>query len=335
MTQEEEQFAEELQTKMDRLGLGSADDIDDEPEPTPEQDDTEEEEVEDDNDDVQADEGEGDDDPTPDEGDDEGEGGEDENDSGIPDALYRAAIHQGWKPDEIDEFVATSPELATRTFEKMYEATNKISAEFARFGRTKAQEGKGAQAQAKGDEGAADDKSDISLDELKEQYGEDSAIVKTFEAMLKAQPKAQQEAPAPAAPVVDEATRQMVSQFFTADAMKLYKDFYGEGADKNKLTYEQVGNRYKTLEMADYILAGAEAQGRKMDTAEALERAHLCVTESIRSDIIRKDIAAKVTKKAKGVSLKPSSPKKGQSKGKDGDSLEQIVSKKLQKVFRG
>lgn len=318
LTQDEEKFAVELQAKMDKIGLDTADKVEAEPEATPE---PEEKEVESDEE-VQAENGEEEVESTPEKTDDS------DGDKGIPDALYRAAVHQGWKPEEIAEFVKATPELATRTFERMYESTNRISTEFARFGRLKVQDQGGA-AESEVEKPA------IDLADLKEQFGEDSAIVKFAQALTQTAPKAEVPAAAPANQgASDENTRQMINQFFTADTMKLYKGFYGEGADKNKLTYEQVGNRHKALEMADFILSGAEAQGRKMDVAEALERAHLCVTEAIRAEIIRKDITAKVEKKAKGVSLKPSSIKQSQPVVKEGKDLEQLVEQKMSKIFR-
>jgi hypothetical protein len=222
--------------------------------------------------------------------------------------------------------------LAKKTFEKLYTSTNKITSEFARFGRLKAEQEQGAVAPA----GEAKSAPAVDLTDLKEQFGEDSAIVKLMEAVLVAQPKTAVKASSPAPAVPDENLRQMVGQFFTADQMKLYNGFYGGGNDRNKLTYEQSTNRHKVLEMADYILLGAEVQGRKMDVAEALELAHLSVTEPIRAEVIRKDIVAKTIKKAKGVSLKPSSStSKPKSKASTEKDLETVVAQKLAKVFRG
>jgi len=53
----------------------------------------------------------------------------------LPDAYRRAAIHQGWKPEDVDEYFAANSELAMRTFGNIHESTNKISQEFADLGR--------------------------------------------------------------------------------------------------------------------------------------------------------------------------------------------------------
>ena len=60
----------------------------------------------------------------------------------LPDAYYRAAIHQGWTPDEIKEFFEANPELAIKTLAKNHESTNKLNSEFARMGRIKPEDKK-------------------------------------------------------------------------------------------------------------------------------------------------------------------------------------------------
>ena len=55
----------------------------------------------------------------------------------IPDSYYRAAIHQGWKPEEIEELYKEKPELALKTFGNLLTSTNKLSSQFAELGRAK------------------------------------------------------------------------------------------------------------------------------------------------------------------------------------------------------
>ncbi len=45
----------------------------------------------------------------------------------LPDAYYRAAIHQDWTPDEIKEFFEANPEKALKTLAKIHESTNKLN----------------------------------------------------------------------------------------------------------------------------------------------------------------------------------------------------------------
>jgi hypothetical protein len=89
--------------------------------------------------------------------------------------------------------------------------------------------------------------------------------------------------------------------------MKPFKDFYGEGVDEKKLTIEQSQNRWRVLNDADQILAGAQVSGRRMDPSEALERAHLLLTDSMRDEKVRKQLVAKVKQRSNGITLKPKS----------------------------
>lgn len=320
---DEEMAAEKLQSMFDALNLTA-----DEVESTPDEGE-ESESKEEVKEDEQADETESTPEEDAEKSAEESAAKDDESDEGvsISDALTRAAIHQGWSQEEIDEFVEASPELAEKTFGKIYESTNKISAEFAKLGR------KATQPDAKADKSVdAGDKSEIDLDELKEQFGEDSAIVKTMEAILKLVPK-EQPKNEPLQP--DDGLRQTVNQFFIADAMKPYTDFYGVGNDRDALTLKQARNRHEVLQMADDIIMGAQAQGRAMDVAEALERAHLYMTDAVRSEVIRKDITSKITKRSKGVSLKPSSKKSAKPVAKTEKDVEGIVAQKLSKLFKG
>lgn len=320
LTAAEESLAEKLQARMDSADL-TADDENADLTPTPDPEETAE----------PADDVIDDSEPTPADTDD-GSGGEDGEEEGISDALYRAAIHQGWKPEEVDQFVKANRELAQRTFEKLYEATNKISSEFARFGRMKAQQEAEA---AKAKQASA--MSGVDLDAIKEEYGEDSAIYKTMKALINAIPAQAQQVQQQFSPDTENThVRQIIESFFGSDDMKPYGDFYGTAKDRRKLTGEQIGHRLDVINMADEILIGAEMQGRKMDITEALERAHLIVAEPIRTEIIRKEIVSKVKKRASGTTLKPSSKKQSNtSKAKTGTELETIVEAHLRKAFGG
>ena len=187
------------------------------------------EDVEEDNtDDQQA----GDDDPTPDGETENTEDPKNEKDTEevqLPDAYYRAAIHQGWKPDEIKEFFEANPELAIKTLAKNHESINKLNSEFARMGRIKPED-------KVADPGTATEAiaaTSIDMDAIKEQYGDDSAIVKAMTAMqAKLNSIPEQQIVERIAPVQhDDPMRATVDKFFTDPTVKPYKDFYGEGVD--------------------------------------------------------------------------------------------------------
>ena len=115
LTAAEESLAEKLQARMDSADL-TADDENADLTPTPDPEETAE----------PADDVIDDSEPTPADTDD-GSGGEDGEEEGISDALYRAAIHQGWKPEEVDQFVKANRELASEHSKSCTKRRNKES----------------------------------------------------------------------------------------------------------------------------------------------------------------------------------------------------------------
>jgi hypothetical protein len=245
----------------------------------------------------------------------------------------RAAVHQGWTKEDVKEFFEASPELAMRTFAKIHESTNKLSADFAKLGRVEPE--KKAPDPAK--QTATEAEEDTTLAALKEEYGDDSAMVKAFESLqaklVEATKVQEQAAPAPEP---DSAVQATVDKFFTDPSLKPYAEFYGEGKVANKLTVEQMNNRFAMLEMADQIIAGGESQGREVTPEQAMELAHLSVSEKVRTQALRNELKSKVVKRSKGVTLKPRKnktvvPAKGAKR--TASDLEAGVAAKLKKTF--
>lgn len=304
---------------------------------------------EDDTDDQQTD----DDDSTPDKdqadddastSDDELDEGEDTDDSKsdkdtkevqLPDAYYRAAIHQGWKPDEIKEFFEADPELAMRTLAKNHESTNKLNSEFARMGRIKPEDKKVADSPA-----TSQAIPSVNIDAIKEQYGDDSAIVKFAETMQtkldrvleqRIEPERVDNTPH------DDPMRATVDKFFTDPVLKPYEDFYGAGKDTAKLTQEQHGNRFSMLQMAEDIVIGSQAHGRDITVEAAMEAAHLLVSEPVREKAVREELKATVKKRAKGVTLKPAKSKAAKTVTDGKLSEKQMIAKVeagLRKIYK-
>ncbi|KKK50827.1 hypothetical protein LCGC14_3121120, partial [marine sediment metagenome] len=183
-----------------------------------------------------------------------------------------------------------------------------------------------------------------------EQYGDDTAIVKAFEVMqskldavtvshTKPDPvSGREDWPRDNDQQVDDpAVKVMVDKFFIDPTLKPYVDFYGAGKDAAKLTQEQTGNRWSMLEMADNIILGSQAQGRNITAEEAMEMAHLLVSEPVREKALRVELSTKVKKRAKGVTLRPAKSKaaKADTDGKVTEKqLEERVQQKLNNVFR-
>ena len=236
----------------------------------------------------------------------------------LPEAYYRAAEHQGWKPEEIKAFFEATPELAIQTFGKIHESTNKLSNDFANIGRAKMKPAdKPADAVTATEATAAGGKK-VDLAALKEEYGADSNIIKAFEAIHASipaptvptgQPVQSQPIVQSQVAVIDPRVEVMVNQFFTADTLKPYKDFYGEGKDVNKLTMEQNKNRWAVLDKADEIVAGAAVMGRPITADAAMDKAHLLISADVQKQAVRAELKATIVKRARGLSLKPAQSK--------------------------
>ena len=235
----------------------------------------------------------------------------------LPDAYYHTAVRQGMSHDEIKELFEANPEVAIRVLGKIHEASSKVANDFATMGRAKlkpAETVKPADAVTATEANAA---KKVDLAALKEEYGADSAIVKFAEDL-------QASIPAPAVstgqsvqnqPIVqqnvalDPRVEVMVNQFFTADVLKPYKDFYGEGKDANKLTMEQNKHRWEVLDRADDIAAGAYDMGRPITSEEAMDLAHMLVSADVQKQAMRAEFKATIKKRSKGLTLKPAKSK--------------------------
>lgn len=264
----------------------------------------------------------------------------------LSDAYYRAAIHSGMSEEEIAKFYKTDPELALKTFGTLYESMNRTSQEFAKLGRFKKEQA------AKGDEKPEEKPDFIKMDstELRTEMGD--AYADRFD---KQQEQLAQlhDNMSKAAPVVnnndqellDQSTKHAVEQieiFFNAPDMVKYEQTYGVtkkgDADWAGLMPSAMMNRQMVIDTAEQLLEGAAKLDMEMSIPDALERAHLLTTQPIRDKIIRDDIMAKVVKRSKGITLKPSDKVAGTvGKSKGPKTAEEIVDRaeaRLDKVFK-
>ncbi len=266
-------------------------------------------------------------------------GEEEEQEVTLSDAYYRAAVHQGWAADDIKEFFEAKPELAIKTFAKIYESTNKLSADFASLGRASVKASTETAASKSSDDTSATADS-TQLAAIKEEYGADSSIAKMLESMQgqiasgKVEASTQQNAAVESK--LDEATATMIDQFFSDPSMKVYAEFYGEGKDAEKFTQGQMKKRWDVLEMAESIVLGAQAQGRDITAGDAMDLAHLSISEPVREKAMRSEFKAKMVKRSKGLTLKPAKVKQvqpDQNAKLSEEQLEAKVSAGL-KIFR-
>ena len=284
-----------------------------------------------------------------------------ENKDEIPDAYIRAAIHQKWSQKDVDELVESNPELARRTFENCYNSVVQASRDFSEIGRAKIELDRQQVAQVAPTATEAvvqqeDPEAKALIAKLEKEYPDDP-LIDVVVAGLKSksklvqqtQPVSQQQqnyevATARHNVAANAAIDQRVNSFFGADNMKLYDKFYGKlelGQIPEDLSNGQQQNRLAVLQEAEFIMAGHSVRGQKIEVEQALERAHLIVTEPIRTQVVRDSLKATATKRKKSMTLRPSDSKRSSdsintdsSKPRNRGELELAVQQKLDSVFK-
>ena len=253
----------------------------------------------------------------------------------IPEGYVRAAKRQGWSDEDIADQIKTDPERAEKLFRNAYETSNKLTRDYAALGRDKAEAIRREAAEKAATE-APVIKDYMTADEISEAADGDKAIERVltnFNTALKNRDAelAESRKPGPsvddldfartdqaastarARAAADDTDLMRVNQFFGMENMKLYNDFYGtikENQDMGDLTPNQRQHRYEVLQKADQLVVGRKSQGFEITALEALEDAHLLVTDSIREKVITDGIRSSLTKRSKGRTLRPSDSKK-------------------------
>lgn len=229
----------------------------------------------------------------------------------IPDNYYRAAIHQGWKPEQISKLYENDPEGTLQILEKTYNDVNNLSQQFAQLGR-KAREMQTQSVQPV--QPTQPKPQTFDPEKFKKDYEDDpaSAIASAF-AVLQAKPEAQPVQSIQSSSQNDEwserlAAIEQLNSFFGADDVKPFAEYYGKSKSLNwgDLTADQYAARQAVVNRADEILAGAELLQKGMTVREAVELAHIELTAPMLHKIVRQDILKSVQKKAKGATIRPS-----------------------------
>lgn len=271
----------------------------------------------------------------------------------IPEAYIRCAISQGWTSEDIEGEYKANPERCLRTLGNIYNSTNKVSREFAALGRARLQ---AEQQQQQQPDTGSEIKGPMTEEAIAKLADGDEVIEQAFKTMNKlALDQAKTIAEFAKQPVnrvdpvgnnvavntaLDNATKMQIDTFFNADDMKPYNEFYGiigKGQDADDLTRRQRQNRYAVLQEADAIIAGKEIQGIRISTKEALESAHLLVTEHLREKIVVNKIKSSLTKRSKSKTIRPSQSnrpaKREPVKAKTRDQAIANATQRLSKLF--
>ena len=284
-----------------------------------------------------------------------------ENKDDIPDAYIRAAIHQKWNQKDVDELIESNPGLARRTFENCYNSVVQASKDFSEIGRAKIEldRQQATQVAPTATEAVAqqeDPNTAALIAKLEKEYPGDP-LIDVVVAGLKSKPKPQpvqqpvpqqqqsyETATARANAAANVAIDQRVNSFFNADNMKLYDKFYGKlelGQIPEDLANGQQLNRLAVLQEAEFIMAGHAMRNQKIEVEQAMEKAHLIITEPIRTQVVRDSLKATATKRKKSMTLRPSESKRSgdnmnidSSKPRNRGELENAVQQKLDSVFK-
>lgn len=253
----------------------------------------------------------------------------------IPDNYYRAAVHQGWEPEDIQELYDANPDLALKTLKKLHEDTNKVSQVFAEKGRLAAQQQQTQiQSQQQPQQPVVVQTQQVDMNKLKEQYENDpfGAMAELIKATVGQQQQQQPQQQEPQQPTVNQlsieeqfAAYTDVVNFFKDKSMADYEVLYG--TDVNNLTPGQKANRSAVTETADAIIDGMLLEGKQISNTDALMRAHLIVSAPVAEQVVRNKLVKSAKKREKGMTLRSSKTKSPTPKLKRGEkSTEQRVS---------
>ena len=281
----------------------------------------------------------------------DGKGSKDEP-VNIPEAYVRAAIHQGWKQEDVDDLVKQNPELALRSLTSCYNSAISANKEFSALGRIEIDRRRAA-AETQTVEQVPPSITPAEKEKLIADYGDDPVVARLIANAEKqvAKPQTQQvqqpadlynTATAHANASANASTDARVNTFFSASVMSPYKEYYGElglSQSVNDLTNGQREHRLAVLEEGECIMTGLRMRGINATIEEVLEKAHLIVTEPIREMVIRNNLKKTAIDRKNSQTLRPAKSKKtavstgDQRKPRNQQELVTKVGQKLANVF--
>jgi len=278
----------------------------------------------------------------------------------LPDAYYRSGARFGYSPEDISDMVdKIGIDYVTTLLQNMHQKDNNMTNVFSDLGRkAKEMENSGGQAAPDVISDTGDAAPKIDMDALKAKYGEDDPLVMLFAQQagelagmresfqqLNQNLNLTQQQVSKQEQEIEDQTRKSVNGFFDGETMEPFKKFYGglddAGSTWEKLSVGQKSNRDLVCQYADQILIGAQMHGDAMALDEAMERAHMIVSEPIAESIARTKIMKQVQKRSKSRVVRPS---RGKSKptqnvaGKKPANKQELVDRtneRLSSLFKG
>ncbi len=273
------------------------------------------------------------------------------DDSGyeVPDNYRRAAIHQNWTEDEINGFVEASPELAEKTFKKLFESTNQLTQQFAKAGRDMLSQPITESPTRQPQQPIQQQRiTDVDIQAMKDEYGDDDPMLGVVLRLNDALNSSSVQQPVQISPVqqpvqqeqvrneIDEVIGMKLEQFFKDESVIVDKNFYGTGLGWKELTPGQDANRMAVLETGDQIKTGAAAQGINFTHEEALMKAHDMFTAQFAQSFARQSISKTLKKREANLTIEPTTtPAVVENKGPLTEN--QVVNragKRLEQLFK-
>lgn len=231
----------------------------------------------------------------------------------LPPEYLRAAVHRGWKEQDAQKYFDDNPDAALNTFQNIYTDINNASKEWALLGKAKLERDAIPNMPAVG---VKPEFKRVDVDKLKDEYDlppETVALLKAQNEQLEAvmrQPEPVQQQPIQQVQTRPNPNVELdIENFFKSADLNAYSEFYGSlelGQNWRDLKSGQHDNRWRVLEQADLMIVGAQTAGKKIDTLDALERAHMIISEPIREQVIRGQIKDTATKRANSMTIRPS-----------------------------
>lgn len=220
----------------------------------------------------------------------------------LPSGHRRSALARGYTNEEIDHYLETKPDEATARFAKVHDDWVDENSRWSTRGRQLMEADKGESKEDKKDE-SPEALSHYNVDALVDEHGNEDllkALVAPLNTMID-RVNGVVERLGNSENFLQESEQQtlttMIQDFLTSSEMKPYETTYGKAwAD---LTDEQTKSRLKLSKEADIIVVGARECGENITVQDALDRAHIILSQGTRDDAIRQGIRDSIKKRTK------------------------------------
>jgi len=221
----------------------------------------------------------------------------------LPSGHRRAALARGYTSEEVDHYLETKPDEAVARFEEIF---NEWQTENSRWSdRGRQLHAAGQAAKEGGDKGNKSSEALPHFDAealISEHGNEDliNALVTPLNATID-RVNAATERISHSEDFLRNTEQNALTittqNFLKSKEMEPFKDTYG--TEIKDLTDEQVKNRMELFGEADILVAGAKDHGKDITVQDALERAHIIVSQGTRDEGIRQSIRKSLKKRTK------------------------------------